>query len=63
MTKHDLQWHKLLRECAAELGTAGRDARAYALGLLDEVDTLSPGRLEQAAAQALLRRLKSVPAH
>lgn len=64
MTDHDLQLHRLLRECAAELkAAAGPDARALALELLDEVDILSPGLIEQAAARALLRRLQTVTAH
>jgi hypothetical protein len=63
MTDHDLQLHRLLRACAADPETTGPDARACALDLLDRIDSLSPGLLEQAAARALLRRLNVSRAH
>ncbi len=58
----DLHVAALLRECAAELRT-GTSGRAHTLDLLDEVDALSPGLVEQAAARIQLRRLPRTTAH
>lgn len=63
MTEHDLRLNRLLQGCATDLEATGPDARACALDLLDRIDSLSPGLLEQAAARALLRRLHTVRAH
>lgn len=51
-----------LRECAAELRTE-TSGRGHALDLLDEVDALAPGLVEQAAARIQLRRLPRTTAH
>jgi hypothetical protein len=63
MTEHDLRLSRLLRACAADLEAPGPNARACALDLLDRIDSVSPGLLEQAAARALLRRLYAAQAY
>lgn len=63
MTEHDPRLNRLLGACAADLEATGPNARTCALELLDRIDSLSPGLLEQAAARALLRRLNAGRAH
>lgn len=58
----DPRFAALLRRCAEKL-RAGPPERAHVLDVLEALEAVSPGLLEQAASRLLLKRLPRTPAH
>lgn len=62
-TIQDSRLHTLLGECLGELDARGDAGRPKALELLKQVEEVSPGLIQQAAAGLQLARLPRTTAH